>query len=120
MGPRKHCGENNLIMLSEFFFLKVVKMLDYVVKGQLEFFLDSLSLTTLTLSKMTNFRLLKTQRIADNSFEFDENGGQLSKFVWGFTLYQQYFSYLAATVHKSMFPAISWTIFNQYLTSQLS
>ena len=36
--------------------------------------------------------------------------------VCGFTLYQQYFSYLTATVHKSMFP---WTIFNQYLTSTL-
>ena len=31
-----------------------------------------------------------------------------SLFVWGFTPYQQYFSYLTATVHKSMF---SWTIF---------
>ena len=25
-------------------------------------------------------------------------------FVWGFTLYHQYFGYLTATVHKSMFP----------------
>ena len=25
-------------------------------------------------------------------------------FVWGFTWYQQYFSYLKVTIHKSMFP----------------
>ena len=35
---------------------------------------------------------------------------------WGF-IYQLYFSYLTATVHKSMFPGLS---FNQYLTSPLS
>ena len=33
--------------------------------------------------------------------------------VWGFTLYQQYFSYLTATVHKSMF-------LDYFLTSPLS
>ena len=27
-------------------------------------------------------------------------------FVWGFTPYQQYFSYLTATVHQSMFPGL--------------
>ena len=27
-------------------------------------------------------------------------------FVWGFSPYQQYFSYLTATVHKSMFPRL--------------
>ena len=32
-----------------------------------------------------------------------------SLFVWGFTLYQQYFSYLMATVHKSMFPGLCLT-----------
>ena len=35
-------------------------------------------------------------------------------FVWGFTQYQQYLSYLTATVHKSMFPG---QFFNQDLTS---
>ena len=30
-------------------------------------------------------------------------------FVWGFTPYQQYFSYLTATVHKSMFPGLFLT-----------
>ena len=65
-------------------------------------------------------------------------------FVWGFTPYQQYFSYLTAKVHKSMFPGlfclgfyavstvfqlfngdsslihVSYSIFNQSLTSPLS
>ena len=35
------------------------------------------------------------------------------KFVWDFMLYQHYFSYLAATVHKPMFPG-------PFLTSPLS
>ena len=30
-------------------------------------------------------------------------------FVWGFTPYEQYFSYLMATVHKSMFPGLFLT-----------
>ena len=30
-------------------------------------------------------------------------------FVWGFTLDQQYFIYLMATVHKSMFPGLFLT-----------
>ena len=29
---------------------------------------------------------------------------EFALFVWGFTLYQQYFSYLMATLHRSMFP----------------
>ena len=32
-----------------------------------------------------------------------------SLFVWGFMPYQQHFSYLAATVHKSMFPGLFLT-----------
>ena len=30
-------------------------------------------------------------------------------FVWGFTPYQRYFSYLTATVHESMFPGLFLT-----------
>ena len=37
--------------------------------------------------------------------------------MWDFTPYQQYFSYLSVTVHKSMFPGL---FFNQYITSPLS
>ena len=32
--------------------------------------------------------------------------GPIIMFVWGFMPSQQYFSYLTATVHKSMFPEI--------------
>ena len=34
---------------------------------------------------------------------------KISLFVWGFKPYQQYFSHLMATVHKSMFPGPSLT-----------
>ena len=30
-------------------------------------------------------------------------------FVWGFMPYQQYFSYLTATIHKAMFPGLFLT-----------
>ena len=40
-----------------------------------------------------------------------------SLFVWGFMPYQQYFSYLKATAHKSMSAGL---FFNQYFTSPLS
>ena len=32
----------------------------------------------LTLSKTTNYRLFQIQRVSDNYFEFDENGGEFS------------------------------------------
>ena len=34
---------------------------------------------------------------------------QVYLFIWGFQLYQQYFSYLKGTVHKSMFPGLFLT-----------
>ena len=43
--------------------------------------------------------------------------GMLGLFFRGLTLYQHYFSYLTATVHKSIFYGL---FFNQFLTSSLS
>ena len=34
-------------------------------------------------------------------------------FDWGFKLYQQYFNYLTATVHKFMFPGLLKPVINQ-------
>ena len=47
----------------------------------------------------------------ENIVEKGENG---SLFMWGFTPYQKYLSYLTVTVYKFMFPGL------EYLTSPLS
>ena len=39
----------------------------------------------------------------------DKVSNTCSLFVWGITPYQQYLSFLRATVHKSMFPGLSLT-----------
>ena len=42
---------------------------------------DKVTLQLLTLSQMTNFRLLQTERVSDDNFKFDENGREFSKRV---------------------------------------
>ena len=44
----------------------------------------------------------------------------ISLFVWGFTPYQQYFSYLTATVHKSMFAGLLLPTLNQSIILTLA
>ena len=39
------------------------------------------SKTSITLSQTTNFQLIQAERVADNSFKFDENGRKLFKRV---------------------------------------
>ena len=46
---------------------------------------------------------------ADNYDNGDNDGGYDYIVCWGFMLYQVYFSFLTATVHKSMFPGLFLT-----------
>ena len=49
----------------------------------------------------------------EGPLRYDSNASsQFCLFVWGFTLYQQYFSHLMATGQKSMFPGLFFS--NQY------
>ena len=72
----------------------------------------------LTLALMTKFRIFQTESTADQKFKIHVGSQEFNVCLFGVLCHhQQYFSYLMQTVHKSMFPGLS---FYQYLTSPLS